>query len=102
MVEGISAACFNLSWTVQYTLKKTEALTLRCTVLVCVCVCNTAKYLLFNSHHPVEHKLGVIRHPKLSGGDHAHKDRREGEGTEAHQGSTLKLWLLILDLCQNL
>ena len=41
----------------QYTVKKTKASTLRCTEKPI----HTGQYLLYDSHHPLEHKLEVIR-----------------------------------------
>ena len=55
--------------------------TLRCTENI-----HTDQYLLFESHHPLEHKLVVIR-TLNHWMDRAQSVKVEEEGTEAHQGS---------------
>ena len=69
------------SWTVKYTLMKTEASTLRCT--------STDQYLLFDCHHPLEHKQGVIRTLNHWGETVPTKSERE-EKEQKHTRGALK------------
>ena len=57
---------------------------------------HTDQYL-FDSHHPLEHKVGFLRILN----HHTYKESRGGEGTKAYQGSAKNLWRPKLDLCHN-